>query len=83
MLFSVWVEPVNKEECDGDFDDVVDFKNGNRGFFKKPDHKKEDGYFGDEIEELDECEFKIVDGFVVNEEVVHIYVLLFYYFIMD
>jgi hypothetical protein len=38
--FSVWVESVDKEERDGDFDDVVDFKNGNRKFLKEPDHKK-------------------------------------------
>jgi hypothetical protein len=79
-VFSVWVEAVNEEERDSDFDGVIDFKNGNREFLKDPDHKKEDGDFSDEIEEFDECELKFVDSFVVNEKVLHIYVLLFYYF---
>lgn len=73
MAFSVWVEAVNEEERNGDFDDVIDFKDGYGFFLKEPDHKKEDGYFSDDTEEFDEGEFKIIDGFVVNEEVGHIY----------
>ena len=70
---SVWVEPVDKEERDGNFDHVIDFKDGYGFFLKEPDHKKEEGYFSDDTEELDECEFKIINGFIVNQHVGHIY----------